>query len=933
MAQLDSDPYGLLGRERELAAVDAFLARAETDGAALLLTGEPGVGKSAILDAAARTASIGGWRVVRGGGVEYETDVSFAGLHQLVDQLTDELVQLPAASREALQVALGLGSGSAPDRLTLLQASLALLRQAATETPLLVVIDDMHWLDRATASVIGFVGRRLQGSRIGLLGATRPSAGGFFERTGWPELGVHPLDDDHAMELLAHQFAHLPTRVLREVAHEAQGNPLALLEFAAAAGHPRTGRRAAPGAAAATIREVRSLYATRIGCLPPPTRRLLLIAALDGSGSLSTLAEGSGSAGLSDLGPAEHDHLVMVDERAGEIRFRHPMIKSALVELSTHDDRREAHQRLAEIFADQPERRGHHVAEAAEAPDETVAAVIEEGAQRTLQRGDVVGAVTRLLRAADLSPDRSARSRRMAHAAFIGAFAAGELQSSSQLLRDARRRDPTLGETLEAAVATAYMLLNSDGDATVAHRFLTAAIDTALTEPDHDREALSRGLYTLVVMCHYAGRVEYWEDYDDLVARMGTSAPADAILLTETFAAPLTASPSMLAALDRQIEQLDDTLDVELIIRTAIASFYTDRLAGCRRALDRVARDGRESGAAASALMALSMMTFDHLAAGRWHAAERTAADAGALAEELGYRLYDSSRTYATALIAARRGDLEACTAESEAMLVWAAPRQLGRLEDFAHHALGEAALGAGAFEDAYAHATAIGGPGSLHTHDPQALWSALDLVDAALHTGRADEARAHAEALHAADPGRLSPRFAMVATAALAMVAPDDTAADLFDEALAVPGTEVWPFELSRVRLAYGERLRRLRRTRDARVQLEAARDGFDRLGALLWSQRASTELRATGAARRTGVAGGVAALTPQELEVAQLAARGMSNREIATRLYVSPRTVSAHLYRTFPKLGITSRAALRDALSDPSTDPSTDPSIDSAR
>ncbi|MDD9206302.1 ATP-binding protein, partial [Georgenia sp. 10Sc9-8] len=252
MAQLDNDPYRLLGRERELAAIDAFLARAEADGAALLLTGEPGVGKSALLDAAARSAAVSGVRVVRGGGVEYETDVSFAGLHQLVDPLADELGELPAPSREALQVALGIDSGPAPDRLAVLGASLALFRRAGTGTPLLVVIDDMHWLDRATASVIGFVGRRLAGSRIGLLGATRPSAGGFFERTGWPEMAVPPLEEDDAMELLAHQFAHLPPRIRRDVAHEAQGNPLALLEFAAAAGHPRGGDRALPKSASAT---------------------------------------------------------------------------------------------------------------------------------------------------------------------------------------------------------------------------------------------------------------------------------------------------------------------------------------------------------------------------------------------------------------------------------------------------------------------------------------------------------------------------------------------------------------------------------------------------------------------------------------------------------------------------------------------------------
>lgn len=908
----------LVGRERELSALRGFVAESTVDGAALLLSGEPGVGKSALLHTVADLAAEHGGRIIRGEGVEYETDVSFAGLHQLVDPLTDDLERLPLTSRTALRTALGIGSESAPvpDRLAVMSASLALFREAASNTPLLVVIDDMHWLDRATASVIGFVGRRLGGSPIGVLGSTRPGSSGFLERTMWPELLVPPLGEDDAMELLAHQFAHLPTRVRRDVAHEAQGNPLALLEFAAVATHHRAGEAPDRGSTSGALREVQALYAARIDRLPAATRRLLLLAVLDGSGSLAGLAEARGSAGLRDLGPAELDHLVVVDERGGSIRFRHPLIKSAVVELSTHDERREAHQRLAEVFANQPERRGHHVAESAQAPDETLASLIEQGARGTLQRGDVVGAVARLLRAADLSTDRGERSRRLAHAAFIGAFAAGELESSSQLLRDARRADPTLGETLEAAVATAYTLLNSDGDATMAHRLLTSAIESALAEPDRDRDALSRGLYTLVVICHYAGRVDYWDDFDALVARMEETASVDAVRLIETFAAPLTASTSALAALDRQVEQLDEILDVELIIRTAIASFYTDRLAGCREALDRVVRGGPESGAVASVLMAQNMIMFDDLNAGRWDAAERVVAEAGALAEKLGYPLYGSSSTYAGALIAARRGDLAACDASCEGMVAWAAPRRLGRLQDFAHHALGEAALGSGAFEEAYAHAAAIGGPGSLHTHDPQALWSALDLVDAAVHTGRTDEARSHAAAMREAGLGRISQRFALVTAAASAVVAPDADAPTLFDQSLSLPGIEQWPFELARVQLAYGERLRRMRRTRDARTQLYAAQRGFDRLGATPWSQRASTELRATGPTRQSGRTEGVESLTPQELEVAQLAASGLTNREIASRLYVSPRTVSAHLYRAFPKLGITTRAALRDAL-----------------
>lgn len=371
----------LVGRDREMATLDAFVGKAAAGGATLLLTGEPGVGKTALLVAAAETAGAEGTRIIQGAGVEYETDVSFAGLHQLIDPLSEDLRELPRAARVAIEVALGIGSGPAPDRLTVLS---------------------------------------------------------------------------DAMELLAHQFAHLPTRVFREVAHEAQGNPLALLEFAASIGELRdTGHRYAT-AASGSSREVRSLYEARVDRLPESTRRLLLLAVLDGSGSLAVLAASSGTGHLEDLEPAERDHLVVVDDRTGEMVFRHPMIKSVVVDRSTHEERRHAHLRLAGLLADQPERRAHHLAEATSAPDEDVAAAVEDGAHRTLQRGDVVGAVTWLMRAADLSPNRSDRSRRLADAAYVGAHSAGRLENSSELLRDAHRGDPTLGQTLHAAVATAY---------------------------------------------------------------------------------------------------------------------------------------------------------------------------------------------------------------------------------------------------------------------------------------------------------------------------------------------------------------------------------------------------------------------------------------------------------------------------------------------
>jgi DNA-binding CsgD family transcriptional regulator len=487
------------------------------------------------------------------------------------------------------------------------------------------------------------------------------------------------------------------------------------------------------------------------------------------------------------------------------------------------------------------------------------------------------------------------------------------------MLRDAGRDNPTVGETLHAAVATAYLLLNSDGHVDMAYRILTVALEAALADPDQAGADLSRALYTLAAVCQFSGRPDYWSTLDDVVARHPQAPTSAGVLLGQTQADPLTASPCALEELDRAVGRLGQTLDVGLIIRTAVAGFNVDRLSACRKALDRVARDGREGGAVGSAIMALSMIAFDDLHTGRWDAAQRAALDATELCADLGYRLYEWSGRYALALVAANRGDRQACDAGCRAMLEWAGPRRLGRLASWAHHALAMAALGEGDFEAAHTHGVAISPAGTLGSHNPQALWFALGLVDAALHTGRSDEARAHAEALRDADLARLSPRYALSTTAALAMVAPDSGALALFDEALASAGAGSWPFELARVQLVYGERLRRMRRTRDARDQLQAAQDRFDRLGAASWSRRASSELRATGATR---VAGGAESLTPQEVEVARLAAGGLTNREIAARLYLSPRTVSAHLYRAFPKLGVTTRAALRDALDATSSD-----------
>ncbi|NEC47136.1 AAA family ATPase, partial [Actinospica acidiphila] len=368
---------GLVGREGELAELAAFLDTAGTDGAVLLLTGDPGVGKTALLDATADLAVAKGARVVRGSGVEYETDISYAGLHQLVGSLPDAFGRLPRSLREALEVALGLGAGPAPSRIAVLNAALSLFDEAAKERPLLLVIDDLHVVDQASRAAVGFVARRLAGRRIGLLGAQRAESGASFPSTGLPELAVAPLDDADALRLLSRRFAHLPRRVLSTVAHEAQGNPLALLEFAGSTGASGDRHGGGTGRASGPGRDVRALYGARVGRLPRGTREVLLLAALEGSGDIGVLEAAGGPGSLEELAPAERDHLVKVAESGRAVRFRHPLVRSAVVDGSTGEQRRGAHRRLADALADQPERRGDHLARATTAPDEAVAAVVE----------------------------------------------------------------------------------------------------------------------------------------------------------------------------------------------------------------------------------------------------------------------------------------------------------------------------------------------------------------------------------------------------------------------------------------------------------------------------------------------------------------------------------------------------------------------------
>ena len=414
----------LFGRASELALIGAFAERAAAEGEALLLFGEAGAGKTVLLDAAARLASGAGTRVLRATGVEFEADLTYSGLHQVLFPLLSEFVGLSAVHRDGLNAALGYGEVPAPDRMVVSAATLAALRQAAATSPVLVIVDDLPWLDRASAGVLGFVAHRLAGSHVGFLAASRPGAESFFQRAGLPRHELGPIDEQVANALVKSRFPDLAPQVRRRVVAEAQGNPLALLELPAAlSGGQRTATEMLPAVLPLTAR-LQAVFASRVSGLPARTRQLLLLAALDGTEDVHVLQAAAGPDAIETLAPAEQAGLVHVDDRTDRLVFRHPLTRSAIVELSTSGDRRQAHRLLAAQLASQPERQAWHLAAAATGPDENAAVLLERVAQRLARRGDATATVTALLRAADLSPDGPARVRRLVAAAHAGAIMA-----------------------------------------------------------------------------------------------------------------------------------------------------------------------------------------------------------------------------------------------------------------------------------------------------------------------------------------------------------------------------------------------------------------------------------------------------------------------------------------------------------------------------
>ncbi|URN07104.1 AAA family ATPase [Actinomadura madurae] len=855
----------LYGRNDEQARISSLIdqARDHRRSGVLVLRGEAGIGKSALLAQAADRVP----RALRVTGIEAESGIAFAGLNQLLWPVRDRLDALPAPQAAALRSALGETSPG-HDRFTTGLAVLTLLADLAdADGPVVAVVDDAQWLDTATAEALLFAARRLAAEGVVMLFAARDDA---FAATGLPELRLGRLPRADAERLLAAR--DLAPIVRDRIVREAAGNPLALHEFAAADARRRDDARPLP-----VTDRVLGAFQAQIGRLPEGTRLMLLIAAAEGRGHMPSLlaAASTFGVGLADLEEAERARLVEVSGRA--IAFRHPLIRAAAYQGAVAARRLAVHRALAES-ADDMDCRARHRASAALGPDEDVAAELEEAAVRARCRTGYGTAAALYRQAADLTPDPPGRAARLGAAADL-VLLAGRLDEAEELAVQAEGLGPAPAD--RARLGRVHAAVEYErGDPRAAARRM---VDRAAGD---DRAAMLR-----------TGAMYGWTSGElPAVLRAAELLPDDpavcglALLARGDHAggAPLLAGPVA--------EALDGTGD--RVRGAQLALIVGDDAAALELAAAEVA-DGRRHGRIGELPNVLQVQAQTQIAAGLHADAEATVAEAIALARDTGRPHREGRLRAVLARVAAIEGD-EARLRE----LIAHAPSSAGGSAD---GALALLDLGLGRHDDALRRLEEI----SRGHHRHGSLLSAADQVEAAVRTGAMDVAREAHSRFRAWAEAVKRPWALAVSLHCEALLSDSE---EPFVQAVRLHEQSGRPFERARTELLYGEFLRRSRRRADARGPLRSAVSIFERLRAAPWLDRARAELRATG---ESGTSVPTAPdlldrLTPQELQVVRLAASGTSSREIAAQLFLSPRTVEYHLYKAYPKLGISSRKEL---------------------
>jgi DNA-binding CsgD family transcriptional regulator len=908
----------LIGRRGELSRVRLLVAPPPADSRVLLLLGEAGMGKTVLLAEAARQARSAGMRVLSVAGRESGQDLAFAGLHQLLRPVLDRVPGLPDRQAKALLGAFALSADPVqPDALLTGLAVLTMLADLSEDPPLLVVVDDAQWLDGGSLDALAFAARRLDSERLALLLAARgtvPPAG--FERD-FAELLLAPLSTQDAGRLLDEQPRPPRGRARELVLAQAAGNPMALIELSRViAADPAAGRRWAAELLPPTER-LAAIVAAQYGSLPRPAQAALLLAAVADSADLpAAVVPGLTAAALA---PAETAGLIRVDSSGPQ--FNHPLVRSAVYHAAPFAERAAAHLRIAAALRGQPDRYAWHLAAAALEPDERVASLLEETAADAQRRGGLAAAARTLERAAQLTPAEYDRARRLLAAASL-ALLAGQPDWVRELATGvlAITADPDLRIAARLDIGWAYVWSNRQAEA------LALLISVAEQASSRLPVIASRALGLAATVAYQtgdrAGREELLGTLDGL--KEPVPLPPDwpaghddqRRVWIEASMDPFGRRAETIPLLHRVADRIVD--DQSGMIGAAAWLLDETELAVrlMRDALSRLGAPGMRAGSGGT----LSALQWACIDSGRWDEALAIAPEAADTAAAYRMEAVAASADLGTATVLAMRGDQDQVQRLLARALAILDPAEYRAFAARAWHAAGLAALAEGSYLGAYGQLSRLFGTDGAPLHYHISYLGIADLAAAALRAERRLETRVLVErALTRVGPAP-GARFEQLAARARGLLAGPGEAEAHFGKALSGPAGDTWPFERAQLRLDYGEWLRRQRRINEAKPVLSAALETFRRLGAAPWTRRAEAELRACGVttAPVPTAPDVLAGLTTQQREIVLLASRGLTNAEIADRLFLSPRTVASHLYHSYPKLGIAGRHQLRDLTSE---------------
>jgi DNA-binding CsgD family transcriptional regulator len=896
---------GLLGRERECAVIDRLLEDAhEGTSGALVVHGEAGIGKSALLGYAIQQG-MPGMLVLRAEGVEAESDLAFAGLHELLRPVVSYLRELPQPQSSVLAGALGLAPSTNSDRLLISVGVLGVLAAAAENQPVLCVVDDAQWMDRPSADALVFTARRLQAERMAILFGVREGELRRFEAAGVAELALTGLGRSAAATVLAARTRNAAPTVRERLLAEADGNPLALLELPEGLSEAQLeGRTPLPDALPLSPR-LEKVFRQRAGRLPETAQTALLVAAADTSGDVSAVLRAVAGLGLpaDALDPAEGADLIRITGQM--IMFRHPLVRSALYQGTTLSQRQRVHAALAGAFSgeEHADRRVWHQAMATLTGDEEVAAALEASARRSQARAAHSSAASAFLRAAELSTEERRRTWRVA-AAAQAAWDAGQPDRAREAI--ARALLSASGELKAKLLQLSGVIEVRCGSVPMALARLLEGAD-ASTDPSLTLEMLVDAAEAAEFSGQIAKEVQLGERVSSLRATTTRDRMMASLLrgFAKVFSGDHQAACLLLEDAIREADTLDDPRALALAANAASVGGHPG--AGLPYA-NRAVESARRQGLLSLLPRALETQSYELLNNSSFELAYAAAAEGYRLSLDVGHgggwALIYMARVEA---VWGREADARRHTEE-----VLATGQRTGStfLAGLAEWNLGFIELAAGKPAEAAARMLTVTDLNQPNVNPLVALPAIPDMVEAAARCGKADELGGRLAAFEswtAAAP--VEARRALLARcqALVGERDPDEGFGEAIERAAALP-----PFQRARTELLYGEWLRRERRRTEARTRLHAALELFQRLGADPWADRAEAELRATGETARRRDPFALARLTPQELQITRLVADGLTNREIAAQLYLSPRTVDYHLRKVFTKLGIASRTEL---------------------